>query len=179
MYVSQWTLMDISITRCRTTIITLVYYGLSELYISYDLFYRCCLHATIRDYIRLESQTLSLDSLVNDADKAMFGASHISTVSKKTRLSKVASRKPETNHHHSLTIMLCTAGTLLKEPFRRLLEQQSYMYFRHTLIGVSKAHLLDWASCMTVILRVPLPHGWDFLRSPRKLRVGASTFRVR
>lgn len=37
---------------------------------------------------------------------------------------------------------------------------QSYMYFRQTLIGVRESRQLDWASCMTVVLRVP-PVAWD------------------
>ena len=51
-------------------------------------------------------------------------------------------------------------------------EWQSYMYFRQTLIGVRESRQLDWASCMTVVLRVP-PVAWD--SPPRTLEWSESS----
>jgi hypothetical protein len=105
----------------------------------------------------LEGGPLTQYSLIKDAGRDVFGASHLGA--EKTRLSDIAYLYQETNDMRFPSIMLCIAGTLVERPFRGLFERAvvhvlpSHFYWRE------KSHQLDWASCMTVVLRVPLSRG--------------------
>lgn len=107
---------------------------------------------------------------VMNAVRDVFGASHLGV--EETRLSDIAYLYQETNDMRFLSIMLCMTGTLVERPFRGLFERAvvhvlpSHFYWRE------ESHQLDWASCMTVVLRVP-PVAWD--SPPRTLEWSESS----